>query len=73
MKFEVVSGLKHNFIILPFWKSEFPHGYHCIKVIVLAGLRFFLEAPGMDLFSGVFHLVEAAAFLGLWSNPQSQQ
>lgn len=27
---------------------------------------FLSEAPGEDLFSGVFQLVEAAVFLGLW-------
>lgn len=29
--------------------------------------EFFTEAPGEGLFSGVFQLVEAAVFFGLWS------
>lgn len=36
------------------------------KIMVLL---FLLESPGEDLFSCIFQLLEAAAFLGLWPLP----
>lgn len=67
MKFKVISGLtKHNYYLTLLevrnlaWVSQ-------VTDLVLEGLSFFTEAPGEGLFSGVFQLVEAAVFFGLWS------
>lgn len=51
------------------------HGYHRIKVLVLAGLCSLLETPGEKVFSQFFLASFFAAFLGVWLlfSFQSQQ
>ena len=48
---------QHNFIILQFYRSEVQSRSHWAKTKVLAGLCFFLEALGENLFPCFFQLV----------------
>lgn len=62
--FQCLNTMKIYYLI--FWKMEVLHGRHWIKIMLLAGLCSLLEAPGEDIFSQIFQLLEPTAFLGLW-------